>query len=170
MSTFYLIENIFTNKERKDLIEKSKPFLVDLDYFPGRQSIANLAFDNDFRFHHERILRSIKEKTGLKFLFTRSWVNWSNGKKEDLAWHTHPSSGSPPCDFTAVYYMQTLPFFNNGTLFRLPIGFVKAPQNSLLMFPPYLEHTAPTCPFPIDRYAFAVEMVYANGGGIWMNS
>ena len=57
MSTFYLIENIFTNKERKDLIEKSKPFLVDLDYFPGRQSIANLAFDNDFRFHHERILR-----------------------------------------------------------------------------------------------------------------
>ena len=160
MSTFYLIENIFTNKERKDLIEKSKPFLVDLDYFPGRQSIANLAFDNDFRFHHERILRSIKEKTGLKFLFTRSWVNWSNGKKKDLAWHTHPSSGSPPCDFTAVYYMQTLPFFNNGTLFRLPIGFVKAPQNSLLMFNPDLEHTAPTCPFPIDRYAFAMEMVY----------
>ena len=76
-------------------------------------------------------------------MILKSWINWTNGKKKDIQWHNHKDSG----DLSLVYYMKTFPFFSNGTLFRR--WMVKAPQNSILIFPCHIEHTAPTCPFPI---------------------
>ena len=152
----HLIKNVFTNKQRRKLIKDCQPLIVDMGpQFPGRQTYAELHLHPDFTSSMNDILGIVYKEIGLSLVISKSWANWTNGNKKDIAWHIHPSQ------YSLVYYMKTpLPFFNNGTLFRLPIGFVKAPQNSLLMFNPDLEHTAPTCPFPIDRYAFAMEMVY----------
>ena len=57
----------------------------------------------------------------------------------------------------AVYYIKTLPFFNSGTLFE--DGFVRAPQNSMIIFPAHLLHTTPKYPFPfIDRYVMSIDL------------
>ena len=98
------------------------------------------------------VLNIIFEKTGLILDVSSVWVNLTNGNKDIIAWHNHTS------DYTLVYYMKTFPFFSNGTLFREPIGFVKAPQNSLILFPGRLEHTAPSSLFRFSRYTVAINL------------
>ena len=57
----------------------------------------------------------------------------------------------------AVYYIKTLPFFSSGTLFE--DGFVRAPQNSMIIFPAHFLHATPTYPFPfIDRYVLSINL------------
>ena len=155
----HLIENIFSNDKRRKLIEYSKPLLLENSIlwskypgrkYPGRQSAPNIHLLLNFKSSAEFIINSVNRRTGLNLGIEKSWVNWTNGKKEDIAWHSHE------CDYSLVYYMKTVPFFSDGTLFR--DQFVKAPVNSLLLFPGYLEHTAPSCPFRIHRYTWAFEL------------
>ena len=155
----HLIENIFSNDKRRQLIEYSKSLLLENSSlvskylgrrYPGRQSDPNIHLLPTFRSSAEYIINSVKRKTRLNVGITKSWINWTNGKKEDIAWHNHQT------DYSMVYYMKTVPFFSDGTLFR--DQFVKSPVNSLLLFPGYLEHTAPTCPFRIHRYTWAFEL------------
>ena len=97
------------------------------------------------------MLELVYKRTGLVLEVSKSWVNWTNGSKKDIAWHIHPSQ------YSLVYYMKTpLPFFNNGTLFRK--GLFKAPQNSIIVFPGSMEHTAPSSPFRFNRYSLAMEL------------
>jgi hypothetical protein len=160
----YRIDNIFTNKERKDFIKKSKPLLLsveemnrrwgNLGKFPGKQTEQNLCGRKEFEFEHYTIVNKVEKIYGRNVAVFRSWVNWTNGSKKDICWHHHALA-----DVTLVYYMKTpLPFFSNGTLFR--DKFVEVPQNGLLVFSPDLEHTAPSSPFRFDRYTFAMEMVW----------
>ena len=155
----HLIENIFSNDKRRQLIEYSKPLLLENSIlvskypgrrYPGRQSDPNTHLRSNFRSSAEFIINSVNRRTGLNLGIEKSWINWTNGKKEDIAWHNHPT------DYSLVYYMKTVPFFSDGTLFR--DQFIKAPVNSLLLFPGYLEHTAPSCPFRIHRYTWAFEL------------
>jgi hypothetical protein len=154
---YYIVKNIFTNKQRRELIERSKPFLLDPNmdpnntrYYPGKQTHSDLHLLPEFRFYLNHILKIVQEKTNLNLFVQKSWVNWTNGKKKDLSWHNHLS------DCGVVYYMKTVPFFSNGTLFRS--GMVRSPQNSILIFNPLFEHSAPTCPFRIDRYTLALDL------------
>ena len=99
------------------------------------------------------MLKRIEQHTGYNYIIERSWINWTNGDKKDIGWHRHDA------DLSVVYYIKIpLPLFSNGTLFR--DGFVKAPQNSLLIFPSHLEHTAPSSPFRFDRYTLAMDLLY----------
>ena len=155
----YKVYNVFSDERRKDILEKSKKHLKDLQFFkdvgvemnslPGLQTPADLHTKIPFA---SEIQKSIKDAVGLDLYVNRSWVNWTNGKKKDVYWHTHNAH------YAAVYYLKTpLPFFSNGTLFRS--GFVKAPQNSLLLFSAHLEHTAPTSPFRLDRYTLGMDLM-----------
>ena len=61
----------------------------------------------------------------------------------------------------AVYYLKTLPFFSNGTLFE--DGFVRAPQNSMIIYPSTVLHATPMYPFPfIDRYVMSIDLNFMN--------
>ena len=159
MHDVHLIENILTNKERKKLIKDVQPLLLSgkemqklspgLEYKPGKRTFANIQFHPDFRVVQQCIVDKINEYTGLNVGVHKSWIFLTKGK--DKFWHTHPAA-----DWAAVYYIRTLPFFNNGTLFRS--GLVKAPQNSVIIFPSHLEHTAPTFPFRFNRYTWGMDL------------
>jgi len=154
----HLIKNVFTNQQRRKLLKDCQPLLVDRgDPFPGRQTDPTLHLHSDFIFPINDILKIVLKETGLDLVVAdRVWINWTNGSMKDIAWHRHQ------CDYALVYYMRTpLPFFSNGTLFRS--GLFTAPQNSMIIFPADMEHTAPTSPFRFDRYTMAMDLNYDNG-------
>ena len=148
----YLIKNVFTNQQRRKLLKDCQPLLLERGpEFPGRQTHNTLYLHPDFISPTNHILRIVNKETGLNLEIKAAWANWTNGKKEDIAWHRHQ------CDYALVYYIRTpLPFFSNGTLFRN--GLFKAPQNSMLIFPAHMEHTAPSSPFRFDRYTIAMDL------------
>ena len=161
----YLLKNVLTNKERKKLIEDAKPYLIDGEdlnllmnaegySFPGKQTAASDFEDiPDFKDPLNKIITKIRKKLDKDLVIDRAWVNWTNGKKKDMGWHNHWEF-----PYAAVYYMKTFPFFSNGTLFE--DGLTKAPQNSVLIFPGYLNHTAPSSPLRFDRYSMAFNIRY----------
>ena len=164
----HLIKNVFTNKQRRKLIKDSQSLLENLEdnsglYYPGRQTHPTLHLHPDFTFLINDILKIVLKKTGLNLVPSKAWVNWTNGKKKDIVWHNHSDY-----DYALVYYMKTpLPFFSNGTLFRE--GLFKAPQNSIIVFPGSMEHTAPSSPFRFSRYTMAMDLNLINNKESWMN-
>tara|TARA_R100000008_G_scaffold86144_1_gene78096 strand:- start:43 stop:534 length:492 start_codon:yes stop_codon:yes gene_type:complete len=160
MDNIKLIKNVFPEEERKKFCDLGFPFIVNWNEhstvkgtYPGRQSPANLHRVPELIPYYYHIVKVIAIRLGLtqKVQVTKAWINWTNGKKKDIGWHTHPD-----CDYTCVYYMKTFPLFSNGTLFKH--GLVKAPQNSLLFFPGNLEHTAPSSPLRFGRYTSAMNL------------
>ena len=166
-SKVYLLENILTDRERKKIVKDVQPLLLggkelqqripDMEYKPGKHTLAELYSHPDFREVQQRIIDQINAYFYSLSLFAaedrvkvdvhKSWIFSTRGQEE--FWHTHPEA-----DWAAVYYIKTVPFFDNGTLFRS--GLFKAPQNSLLVFPANLEHTAPSCPFRSERYTLSM--------------
>ncbi len=158
-----VIKNVLTNDKRKKLLEDVQPLLVDGStmsayygdlnlIFPGKQTHDTLHLHPDFISTIKYMVELVSKEIGKNFVIEKAWANWTNGKKKDLAWHTHTKDG----DYAIVYYMKTFPFFSNGTLFR--DGLVKAPQNSMLIFPAELEHTAPSSPLRFGRYTLAMNL------------
>ncbi len=159
-----VIKNILTNKERKKLIEDCQQFLYDSSqlnvickdqtYYPGKQTLPNLHIKYQFKNISTYFCDIIKKESGLNLEVARKgcWINWTNGKKKDINWHTHTGDG----DYAVVYYIKTFPFFSNGTLFK--DGLIKAPQNSLLFFPAHILHSAPSSPLRFERYTLAMNL------------
>ena len=162
-----VIKNVLTNDEREKLLKDVQPLLVDGDsiylgkfnmWYAGRQTHPTLHLHPDFISTINYMVKLISKEMGKNFILDKAWANWTNGKRKDILWHNHKDY-----DYAVVYYMKTLPFFNNGTLFKN--GFIKAPQNSLLIFPAHLEHTAPSCPFRFERYTLAMNLNISSGLG-----
>ena len=157
---YHLIKNVLTKDQRKYMIKESIPLLKSWKgreglIFPGKQTGATLYSNPKFEPFINRMLELVYKRTGLVLEVSKSWVNWTNGSKKDIAWHSHP------CEYSLVYYMKTpLPFFSNGTLFRS--GLFKAPHNSMIIFPGDREHTAPSSPFRFGRYSLAMELNMGN--------
>ena len=157
-----VIKNVLTTKERIKLLEDVKPLLLsgaelaaffgvspENTRFPGWQTHSIL---QDHPVLQNTFLPLIKEKLELNNLtIHKAWANKIKGYKKDIAWHSHKYP------LACVYYLKTIPFLNSGTLFMTE--FVKAPQNSLLIFPGYLKHTAPTYPIPIERYTISMDII-----------
>ena len=159
----HLIKNLLPEERRKKVIEDLKPLLVsslEMDFYygvsvGGKQTHATLYELPVFQSLMDEMLEVIRERTELDLVIEKAWANWTNGNAGDIRWHKHDS------DYALVYYLKTS-FLNSGTLFK--DGFVKAPQNSLLLFPANLEHTAPSSrrnnPFRFDRYTISMDLVY----------
>ena len=160
MDKIHLIKNVLADDERKKLIEDSIPLLKNekqlSEYFkkdggfPGKQTFSDLYLNSKFAFSFNHMVDMIFKETGLNLEIRAAWVNWTNGKKKDINWHTHP------CDYTLCYYMKIFPFFSNGTLYEN--GFIKAKQNSFLLSRGYLKHTAPTSPLRFGRYTLVLDL------------
>ena len=159
MKELLLITDVFNRDERKKLLELSKPRLQVLDNelrtYPGKQT-NNLIKIKEFNFFHQRFEMGINQvqTSGMKLKIVKSWVNWTNGKKKDINWHSHL-----PADFSGVYYLKT-PFYSKGTLFET--GHLYAPDNSLAVFPAHIKHTAPISPWPFlrfSRYTLAMDLL-----------
>tara|TARA_B100000965_G_scaffold335086_1_gene300797 strand:+ start:56 stop:559 length:504 start_codon:yes stop_codon:yes gene_type:complete len=164
----YKIHNVLSNKERKKLIKDIQPFLMDgeslgkyyniSDSFPGKQTISNLHQQPEFFSVIKKIEDIIKKEINLNLEVTKSWVKYSNSDTQ-LNWHSHYPKDN--VSFASVYYIKTIPFFSNGTLFE--DGFVRAPQNSMIIFPAHLLHTTPKYSFPfIDRYVMSLNLNIRN--------
>ena len=156
-----LIKNILSNKERKQLLNHSKPLLLtgkylsdktnpDYEYPPSKQTLPNLHQSSLIKPIIIKILTRVEKETGLKTGTDKVWINWNSGKKEEQCWHTHLS------EYAMVYYIKTFPFFNNGTCFK--DKFVRAPQNSLIMFTGNMSHSVPSYPFYFERYTLAMDL------------
>ena len=165
----YKIHNVLSNKERKKLIKDVQPFLMDRErmnihynnsnFYPGKQTDSMLHLKPEFALVMNKIIDRIKKEIKLNLEFRRSWVKWSNGREDQVNWHHHYRHED--VSFAAVYYLKTLPFFSNGTLFE--DGFVRVPQNSMIIFPAHILHTTPTNPFPfIDRYVMGMDLNFRN--------
>ena len=154
-----VIKNVLTNDERKKLLEDVQPLLVDGtsvylgdpgNRYPGKQTHETLHLHPDFIPTLNDMVELVSKEMGKRFEVEKAWINWTNGKRKDIAWHTHE------CDYAAVYYMKTFPFFSNGTLFK--DGLIKTPQNSILIFPADMKHTAPSSPLRFERYTLAMNL------------
>ena len=160
----YKILNVLSNKDRKKFIKDIKPFVkVHVNEnnitFTGKQTLSNLHEQPMFASLMNNIIDKIKKEIKLNLEIRRSWVKWSNGKEEQMNWHHHYVYKDT--SFAAVYYLKTIPFFSSGTLFK--DGFVRAPQNSMIIFPSHVLHTTPRHPFPfIDRYVMGMDLNFRN--------
>lgn len=167
----YKIHNVLSNRERKKIIKDVKPLLMDSEQlqrnynhsydYPGKQTDSQLHLRPQFSSAIKKILDKVIKETGIDLLVYQSWVKWSNGREDQMNWHSHYPL--QPVSFASVYYLKTLPFFSNGTLFE--DGFVQVPQNSMIIFPAHLLHTTPKYPFPfIDRYVMSINLNIRNSG------
>ena len=165
----YKIHNVLSNRERKKIIKDVQPFLMNREqmnirynntnFYPGRQTEDSLHLKPEFAFLIMKIIDKIKKEIKLNLEVRRSWVKWSNGREDQVNWHHHYLQED--ASFAAVYYLKTLPFFSNGTLFE--DGFVRVPQNSMIIFPAHILHTTPKHPFPfIDRYVMGMDLNIRN--------
>ena len=165
----YKIHNILSNDERKKLIKDVQPFLMDreqmnihynnTDFYPGKQTDDLLHLKPEFTSLIKKIIDKIKKEIKLDLEVRRSWVKWSNGREDQMNWHHHYIYED--VSFAAVYYLKTLPFFSNGTLFE--DGLVRVPQNSMIIFPAHILHTTPNNPFHfIDRYVMSMDLNFSN--------
>ena len=154
-----VIKNVLTNDKRKKLLDDLQPLLVDGESvylgelylsYPGKQTHPTLHLHPDFIPTLNYMTELISKEMGKNLTIYNAWANWTNGKRENINWHTHPN------DYSAVYYIKTFPLFSNGTLFK--DGLVKAPQNSILVFPAKVEHTAPPSPLRFERYTLAIDL------------
>tara|TARA_B100000131_G_scaffold248311_1_gene241423 strand:+ start:750 stop:1214 length:465 start_codon:yes stop_codon:yes gene_type:complete len=150
----YKIENIFKNSERRDLLKQCKPYLNHIPTCPAIQTYSDLCNKSHLKPFFNIIKNKIEENTKLKLNITKSWMNLDYGDKENIFWHNHEGYY-----YSAVYYIQTLPFFSSGTLFE-EHGFIRMKQNSLLLFPSHLIHGTPSHPFSfIKRYTLAIDFM-----------
>ena len=152
MDDIHLIKNIFTEEERKRIIQNLQPLLTTLYNCPGRQTWPTIHLHETMSPFITRLLNLTQEKLGLNLEIQRAWAKWSNGKKDQMNWHKHDS------DIASVYYLKTNSFLNSGTLFK-DRGFVRASPNDFIIFPGNFEHSTPSHPFGIERYVVSVNFM-----------
>ena len=170
VNDLYKIDNIFTEDQREKLIEDSKPLFLDgakfattmstgygLGYQEGfnwyRITHPTVHLHPDFKWAYQIILSRIKEVVGKECVCVKSWMNTSNGDKDNLSWHNHRQ-----VDYAGVYYLKIpFPFFSNGTLFK-DHGFIKAKENSMIVFPGHFMHTTPSSPLRFKRCSWALDL------------
>ena len=153
------VENILTNKERRELIKYSKPYLVSSPYgetqIPDKQTYPiNVDAQKEFRPILSKIVVRICAELKQDVQMDKVWINCNTGKK--LYWHNHSDT-----NIAAVYYMRTLPFLKMGTSFKLKSGkdlLTRGSQNSLLIFQGNLFHSVPLYPIPFRRYTMAMNL------------
>ncbi len=157
-----IIKNVLSKEERIQLIEDSKSLLIAGEelslrfkkYFSvSKQTLSNLHKNGKFQPIIRKLLDRIAVEMGpgLEPVTDNVWVNWNSGKKEEMMWHSHSAY-----DYACVYYMQTIPFLNSGTQFVEE--FIRAPQNSLMIFPGDEVHSVPSYPFGFERYTLSMDL------------
>tara|TARA_B100000287_G_C20596054_1_gene766175 strand:- start:848 stop:1306 length:459 start_codon:yes stop_codon:yes gene_type:complete len=149
MENICLLSNVLQRDERKQLIENSQSLFVVTN---NAQTPSILHLHYKFIPILNHLLSAISHRTELKLEMISAWMLRTRGKEEDVSWHNHLKSGA---DYSMVYYVKS-PLFFTGTSFRH--GFVRASQNSMILFPSCLEHASPRHPLGIERYVLSADL------------
>ena len=114
----YKIHNVLSNQERKKIIKDVKPFLMTSEQlqsnynhsydYPGKQTDSQLHLKPQFSSAIKKILDKVIEEIGMDLQVYQSWVKWSNGREDQMNWHSHYPL--QPVSFASVYYLKT--FYN----------------------------------------------------------
>jgi len=143
------IDNIFTEKEQKYLLECSNRVIVTKEVAKKHGAPVNEADDYwspdvrkipHFKFALDKLLKLTEQKLGTK----------TNGKK--FKFHSHDE-----CNYSVVYYLQTTEKVNSGTEFEL-YGLKKAKQNSILIFDSRLKHRTPVYSSKENRITLVLDI------------
>lgn len=148
--------NIFSEEQRKQIIEDSKSLLKTMDVrnnteWVGKQTDANLFSLPQFFYVHHWMTIYLKKYIDSRITISKSWVLWVDGRKEHTNWHTHNA------DYSLVYYLQTTAGLNSGTCFKH--GFEKVDQNGMIVFPSNMLHSSPSYDGHHDRYVMGMDMI-----------
>ena len=149
-----VIDNVLSEKQRKELLELCKPLTKVVSGVPAKQSDEFLYMRPRIKKYLDIFAQKISNKLSKStktICIDKVWVNEDRGYKKDICWHRHESQ------LTAVYYMKTIPLINSGTLFE--DKFVRCKQNSILIFPGHLMHGTPSYPFHwVKRYSISMDI------------
>ena len=132
--------NIFSNKERKIILDQFKMFLTKIPNYPGLQTTSylhELCENNDFFFNpYDKIKKISKINRKIK----KSWVNYTDTQLSYENWHVH---GNDQYTYSCCYMIENPENF--GTWFNVDNEIYKThcPTNSLIVFPNSLLHTVP---------------------------
>ena len=154
------IKNVLSNDQRKYLIKESEKLLFTKEEwdnlynsdFPCDQTDATLHKVENLKEIHAKILEKIIKEIGKKCVIKKSWVNRFTNKHSPSYMHTHNAH------LSVVYYARKIPLIHEGTLFEKK-GLIKCSQNSAIIFPSNMKHTAPDFHLPIKRYTLAMDLL-----------
>jgi len=147
--------NVLSRKERIGVLTQFKPYLHKIEDFPGLQTNSDLhticknnsSFINPFD--------KIKKRIKISNQIDKSWINYTDKEFNYTYWHNHLQSSY---DKTCVYMLESPEksgtwFMNNNQIYK-----VKAPTNSLILFPSHLIHTVPSN-IKKPRYSLAIDFL-----------
>ena len=143
----YKVKEVLSEKERKSLIRKVHPLLIDnnkmskvfgtpdnLDKsinskkvrYPGKQTHPDLDLDRNFEPLISKIIKKAEIASGIPLICNGGWITETNGI--DVSWHIHPTNlRGRGNHFSISYYIKMFPMFSNGTVFMK--GFSKQMPN-----------------------------------------
>ena len=109
-NSIHIIDNIFSNKQRKKLIKDSHPhFFVggeDSDLNKGRLKTSYLHLHKDFKSPSRQIVSLFEKDLKVRLEIANLWITSTRG--ESIPYHTHYF------DYSCVYYMKTNPLLRNN--------------------------------------------------------
>lgn len=146
-----IYNNILSNEERINLLEKCKPFLYKIKGCPGLQTNPNLheLFLNDLDVF-EKIKKGVKINQKIK----KCWMNYTDINFAYESWHDHNILDI--YDYSCCYMIENPE--NIGTWFRVndEICKVTCLTNSALVFHKSILHTVPPN-ITKPRYSLAID-------------
>lgn len=145
--------DILSENERLKCLTQFKPLLekVNIGYtkgFPGLQTPSNLHELSETPFEE------IKKVVGINHSIHKSWVNYTDEKLKYTHWHNH--SGNKHYQNVCVYMIENPEHIGTWFWINNNIYKVKAPTNSLLVFPCSLTHTVPS-EIKEPRYSLSID-------------
>jgi hypothetical protein len=148
-----VFNNVLTENERFTLLKESKPLLEKLsESHPGLQTKSDfhLKLDQKGLFYP---IQKILKKSKVNGNINKCWVNYTDENIKYISWHKHQNIKN-----TLVYFIENPE--NVGTIFRIngKEMQVKASTNSLITFPPSIEHTVPNN-ITKPRYSLAIDLI-----------
>lgn len=143
--------NIFSNTERKIILNNFKPYLTKIENHPGLQTFPNLHTIYNNKFDP---FKKIKKITKINRNIKNSWLNYTDDHLKYEVWHTH--SENDTYKYICCYMVENPESI--GTWFYIDdkIYKPKCPTNSLIVFDKSLLHTVPP-DVKEPRYTLAID-------------
>ena len=158
MTDRFIINNCLTSQDRENLIRDCRPLLRKIKGCPAYQTDAPIRLYPQFETIHKKFDNIAQNCLKRELTPDKSWFILTNGRKDEFLMHHHP------VDYAAVYYINSFPSFKNGTVFEED-GFVEASENSMLLFPGHLFHSAPLFEENFERYTMSLNWNFKTSHG-----
>jgi hypothetical protein len=147
---FYRAKNIFSLKDRSDLIKIIKPKLTYFDNYPVPQTNEYLHKNLDFQKFFPKFEHHINRFVGNRYNIVACWSVFTDGS--NAFWHVDKLS-----DYTLIYYLKNKNP-NNGTFIKLDSGdyVIKGHENTLVIHDSKTVHRSPITKNKIERYVISI--------------